>query len=82
MRLCEQAASLFAPAEGVVSRLRAVARFARTSCVVLLSVVSSFYPCVGLPCATHLTAWLKKIALVTSSQFIHIFPFLFSFPFS
>ena len=39
-------ASFVAPAERVVSRLRAVARFVRRSCAVLLSVVSSFSVCV------------------------------------
>ena len=39
-------ASLFAPAERVVSRLPAVARFARRSCAVLLSVVRTFSVCV------------------------------------
>ena len=49
-----------------VSRLRAVARFVRRLCAVLLSVVSCFSLCGG----DH--PWLKKIALALSSKFISL----------
>ena len=82
--------SLFALAERVVSRLRAVTWFVRRSCAVLPSIVSSFSVCVVISlCDAHddSSSMVQEncsctvITIHFITHFFVIFQFFFFFPF-